>query len=236
MERALVIFESMFGNTRTIAEAVADGLSSRFMAELTEVSVAPTRIAEDVSLVVVGGPTHAFGLTRARTRADAVNQTEGPLVSPADGLREWLETVEPPASGLDAAAFDTRIDKPRVPGSAARAAAKRLRRLGFRVVTAAESFFVKGTTGPLVPGEVERARDWAEQVAERSTPSSRWLTSVVYSTEPGSWCAVRDRRRPRRDVPPRASRGSTRRSSSRSSRQAAARRRSPYSSCRRRSA
>ena len=72
MERALVIFESMFGNTRTIAEAVAVGLPSRFVTELTEVSVAPTTIPEDVSLVVVGGPTHAFGLTRPRTREDAV--------------------------------------------------------------------------------------------------------------------------------------------------------------------
>ena len=76
MERALVIFESMFGNTRTITEAVADGLSSRFVTERTDVSVAPTTIPEDVSLVVVGGPTHAFGLTRPRTREDAETQTE----------------------------------------------------------------------------------------------------------------------------------------------------------------
>jgi len=61
MERALVIFESMFGNTRKIAEAMADGLTSRFVTDLIEVGLAPTRIAEDVSLVVVGGPTHAFG-------------------------------------------------------------------------------------------------------------------------------------------------------------------------------
>src|SRR5512132_672166 len=88
MERALVIFESMFGNTRTIAEAVAEGLSSRFVTDLTEVSTAPPRIAEDVSLVVLGGPTHAFGLTRARTRQDAATAADEPLVSPAGGLRE----------------------------------------------------------------------------------------------------------------------------------------------------
>jgi Flavodoxin len=170
MERALVIFESMFGNTRTIAEAVAEGLSSRFVTDLSEVSLAPTRVAEDVSLVVIGGPTHAFGLTRPRTRRDAATQAEEPLVSPAGGVREWLEAVERPRSGVGAAAFDTRIDKPRVPGSAARGAEKRLRRLGFRVVSAAESFYVTGTKGPLVLGEVERARRWAEQVAERSAP------------------------------------------------------------------
>ena len=170
MERALVIFESMFGNTRTIAQAIADGLSSRFTTDLTEVSSAPALIPKNVSLLVIGGPTHAFGLTRPRTRRDAASQADGPLVSPAGGLREWFDATEPPPSGLDAAAFDTRIDTPRVPGSAARGAEKRLRRLRFRVVASAESFYVRGTTGPLMPGEVERARAWAEQVAARSRP------------------------------------------------------------------
>jgi Flavodoxin len=170
MERALVIFESMFGNTQTIAEAVAEGLSSRFLTDLAEVSLAPTRIAEDVSLVVVGGPTHAFGLSRARTRQDAATQADEPLVSSAGGLREWLEAAERPRSGVGAAAFDTRINKPRVPGSAARGAEKRLRRLGFRVAAKAESFYVTDTKGPLVPGEAERARRWAEQVAARCVP------------------------------------------------------------------
>jgi Flavodoxin len=170
MERALVIFESMFGNTRTIAEAVAEGLSSRFGTDVTEVSLAPTQIAGDTSLVIVGGPTHAFGLSRPRTRQDAATQAEGPLVSPAGGLREWLEAVGRPRSGVGAAAFDTRIDKPRVPGSAARRAEKRLRRLGFQVAAPAASFYVTGTKGPLAPGEVERAFRWAEMVAARSVP------------------------------------------------------------------
>src|SRR4051794_18719854 len=170
MERALVVFESMFGNTRAIAEAVAEGLSSRFETELTEVSLAPTRIAEDVSFIVVGGPTHAFGLTRPKTRQDAATQSEAPLVSPAGGIREWLETADRPRAGVHAVAFDTRIDRPRVPGSAARAAEKRLCRLGFRVAAEAESFYVTGIQGPLVTGEVERARHWAEEVAGRLVP------------------------------------------------------------------
>jgi len=169
MERALVVFESMFGNTRTVAEAVAEGLSSRLMTDLVEVSHAPSRIPEDVTLVVVGGPTHAFGLSRSGTRQDAATQTDEPLVSPAGGLREWLDAVKWPRSGVDAAAFDTRIDKPRVPGSAARGAEKRLRRRGFRVAVPAESFYVTGTKGPLVLGEPERACRWAEQVAGSKT-------------------------------------------------------------------
>jgi hypothetical protein len=58
--------------------------------------------------------------------------------------------------------FDTRIDKPRVPGSAAHGAEKRLRRLGFRVLVPAASFYVTDTSGPLVAGERERARRWGE--------------------------------------------------------------------------
>jgi hypothetical protein len=61
-----------------------------------------------------------------------------------------------------AAAFDTRIARPRLPGSAAHAAEKRLRRLGFRIVAPAESFYVEGTLGPLQAGERERARRWGK--------------------------------------------------------------------------
>lgn len=173
----------MFGNTRTVAEAVAEGLSSRFVVDLTEVSHAPSRIREDVTLVAVGGPTHAFGLSRSRTRQDAATQADEPLVSPADGLRDWLEAVERPRSGVGAVAFDTRIDKPRVPGSAARGAEKRLRRLGFRVAAPAESFFVTGTKGPLALGEVERARRWADQVAGSvDARRDNWATGPMVAT------------------------------------------------------
>jgi hypothetical protein len=83
------------------------------------------------------------------------------------GLREWLTTVRGPA-GVAAAAFDTRISKPRLPGSAARAAEKRLRRLGFRIVAPAASFYVDGTSGPLLEGEQQRARRWGESIASKT--------------------------------------------------------------------
>lgn len=166
MEGALVIYESMFGNTRTVAEGIAEGCrSAGFATSLVEVSLAPTRIPDDVALVIVGGPTHAFGLTRPRTRQDAARQADGGLVSSGDGLREWLEGVGPPSAGVRAAAFDTRIDKPRVPGSAARGAERRLRRLGFGGLAPAESFYVTGTKGPLLEGERARAGRWGEAIA-----------------------------------------------------------------------
>ena len=174
MGRALVVYESMFGNTQAIAQAVAAGLSTRCETELVEVSAAPTVIESDVSVVVVGGPTHAFGLTRSSTREDAARQADGPLVSPGLGLREWLDAVIAPASPVIAAAFDTRIDEPRVPGSAARGAVRRLRRRGFRVDARAESFFVSGTKGPLITGEIDRARAWgAHLAAERASAAVR---------------------------------------------------------------
>jgi hypothetical protein len=87
-------------------------------------------------------------------------------VSGEIGIREWLTTLERTPREVTVAAFDTRIAKPRVPGSAARAAEKRLRKLGFRLTVASESFYVTGTSGPLVEGEEERARAWGEKLGE----------------------------------------------------------------------
>ena len=159
--RSIVVFESMFGNTRLVAEAIADGIGASVPVELVGVDEASSEIQPDVILLVVGGPTHAFGMSRPRTREDAMKQNGDSALSSGSGMREWLASITGGARPLGAA-FDTRIDKPRVPGSAARAAEKRLRKLGFPLVTRAESFYVSGTPGPLVEGELERARRWGE--------------------------------------------------------------------------
>src|SRR5687767_12158436 len=109
---SLVVFESMFGNTQAIAKAVADGLSSRVGTELVEVGAAPQSIGDGVDLLVVGGPTHAFGMSRPRTRQTAAEQAGPDLVSTGIGLREWIATLEGGSDDVAAAAFDTRIDKP----------------------------------------------------------------------------------------------------------------------------
>lgn len=161
----LLVFESMFGNTQQIADAVAEGLAEHLSVEQVEVGAAPTVIGHDVELLVIGGPTHAFGLSRSGTRQSAAQQAEDGLVSTGIGLREWLGTLTKGSSDVAVAAFDTRISKPRLPGSAAAATEKRLRRLGFRVLARSQSFFVEGTTGPLLRGERERARRWGEELA-----------------------------------------------------------------------
>jgi flavodoxin len=158
--KALVVYESMFGNTETIARAIADGLGET--GEVTVASVAAMPSTAGFDLLVAGGPTHAFGLSRPATREDAVRQG-GPGAAEI-GLREYLD-VSPLLTGLAAATFDTKIAKPNVPGSAAHKAHRRLRRLGCRMLCPAESFRVTGTAGPLVDGETERARKWAAGLA-----------------------------------------------------------------------
>jgi hypothetical protein len=170
--RALVVYESMFGNTRTVAEAVAAGLEAAADVDLVEVSEAPTGRLSGIDLLVVGGPTHALGLSREQTRASAVAETDQPLVSSGIGLREWLTALDSPDGPVAEATFDTRTERPRVPGSAAVAAGRRLRRLGFVRTVRPETFRVDGMTGPLVDGELERARTWGLHLVEQVAPVS----------------------------------------------------------------
>jgi hypothetical protein len=168
--RALVVFESMYGNTKAVAEAVAEGLSTVLGVDVTEVGRAPAAIGADVGLLVVGGPTHAFSMSRASTRRDAADKAGRPVVSAGPGIREWLEALPAPATPVAAAAFDTRVRRPRVSGSAAKAADRRLRGRGLSPAAGPETFWVLGSQGPLADGEVQRARDWGVTLARRVTP------------------------------------------------------------------
>ena len=174
--RALVVHESMFGNTEAVARAVADGLSSvpDVQVELVAVHEASTDLT-GVDLLVVGGPTHAFSMSRASTRADALSKGAHEADAAGPGIREWIEELQP-SPGHAVAAFDTRVRHPRVPGSAARAARKHLRARGFKAVDPPTTFWVDGMTGPLLEGEEARARDWgadlgAALVAGRAVPT-----------------------------------------------------------------
>lgn len=165
---ALVVVESVFGNTRLIAGAVARGLTEGLEegsgVRTVDVAEAPTDL-DGIDLLIVGGPTHAFSMTRASTRRSAVEQ-HGATVVGEVGLREWIETL-PAGGGRAVATFDTRTERPRLPGSAAAAAAKRLRSRGYRMVERPASFRVQGTRGPLVGGQVERAEAWGRALAAR---------------------------------------------------------------------
>jgi len=164
---AIVVYESVFGNTREIAEAIGDGLGS--------VPVLPVHEAAkrggSVDLLVVGGPTHMHGLSTTRSRqlaAEGDHEDGAGHVEPGaieePGLRSWLRDLRPGAAER-VAAFDTRLDKsPWVTGAAARGIARRLRRHGLDVI-ATESFLVEDSEGPLADGELERARAWGAELA-----------------------------------------------------------------------
>jgi hypothetical protein len=173
---AVIVVESMFGNTDEAARAVAAGLSETLESVKIDVRVvpvteAPEMVPDRVDLLVVGGPTHAFGLTRERTREDAVRQGGHPTGGADVGVREWLDALPPAQGHLAFAAFDTRVDKKGLPGSAAKGIDKRLRHLGYERLLSPASFYVEGMDGPLRPGEVERARAWGSELATRLSRS-----------------------------------------------------------------
>ncbi|MBV1861025.1 MAG: hypothetical protein KUG77_21590 [Nannocystaceae bacterium] len=168
--RALVVYESIFGNTRDVAASIASGLRERALdVVVAEVSDAPGS-AEDFDLVVVGGPIHAWGMTRAGTRDGARQEAEREhleTVSQGEGIREWMQRLPDVSTPIRCATFDTQTKTSWFPtGSAARPAAKKLREHGFELIADPEHFLVEGKYGPMIDGEVERARDWAAALVE----------------------------------------------------------------------
>ena len=166
--KALVVYESLFGNTKDVAQAIADGLSAHGLVELVEVTEAREVVTEELDLIVLGGPTHAFAMTKPATREEAFSRgaSQG---STTYGLREWLEHLHKGRHSERVATFDTRVSKVRhLPGSAAKGAAKVLRGLGYSSAAQAESFYVEDVSGPLLEGELDRAQAWGEWLGRAS--------------------------------------------------------------------
>jgi len=146
---ALVIYDSVFGNTETVALAIAAALQAQAM----PVSQVPLELERSPDLLVVGSPTRGF--------------------RPTEGIAKWLNTLpKNHLAGVRVAAFDTRIlletidskilrlmvDKG---GYAAATIAKALTKKGGNLAKPPEGFFVAGEEGPLKDGELERASIWA---------------------------------------------------------------------------
>ena len=170
--KAVVVYESMYGNTHLVADAVAAGLRATAGDDVVVAAVddADAELLAGADLVVVGGPTHAHGMSRESTRKAAVaaaDKEASPLTVEPDaagpGLRDWFDEQDhlPP----NAAAFDTRFDAPAVlTGAASKGIAKRLRAHGCTVVVEPMSFLItKGDV--LVDEEEARAREWGAEVA-----------------------------------------------------------------------
>ena len=170
--RALIIYESMYGNTHAIAEAIARGLQPGTDVTVVPVAGATPELLAAADLIVAGGPTHVHGMSRPATRKSAVDQTrkhDGQPALDADaegpGLRDWFGSLDR-MNGM-AAAFDTRLAGPAMfTGSAAKGIAKLLERHGFTLIAEAESFLVTGDN-KLRPGEEDRAKEWGQALAAK---------------------------------------------------------------------
>lgn len=169
--RALVVYESMYGNTHVVAGHIADGLRTLFEVDVVPVVQATSDRVAAADFVVVGGPTHAHGMSRPSTRQAAVEAAKKPgtdleldVDAMGPGLREWFAGVgSHPA--VRAAAFDTRIEMPAaITGRAGRGIARHLRHRGFHVVGEPESFFVD-KHNHLTDGQEKRATAWGTALA-----------------------------------------------------------------------
>jgi hypothetical protein len=158
--KAVVVYESLWGNTAAIARAVAEGIGTDARA-LSTAEATPDVVA-DADLVVAGAPLLGFKLPddgmRESIRANKTYKTPD-LSHPS--MRDWL--AELPAGTGRCAGFETRIWWS--PGSAAKTIAESLTALGYSPAAPAEKFIVGGKYGPLKKGELDRARAWGATLA-----------------------------------------------------------------------
>jgi flavodoxin len=160
--KALVIYDSLHGNTEKIAHAIGSGLAAAAGVsagvEVIKASVLQPDQLTGMDLLLVGAPTHGS--------------------QPSPAVHEFLNRIPNGAlAGVKVAAFDTRTDMDKQTGAvrwigkifdrlgyAAPKISSRLEKKGGQVIKPPEGFIVKGTEGPLEDGELERARDWAMQI------------------------------------------------------------------------
>ena len=159
--KALVVYDSAYGNTEQIALAIGDTLGTAHDVGAYRVGYVTTAQLEGLDLLIVGSPTQRFNPTPAISSF---------LKSiPHDGLK-----------GMRVAAFDTRLTveemksmssvlsfSANLVGKTAYAAkhiASGLKKKGGMLLAPPEGFYVNGAEGPLLEGELERAKNWARQI------------------------------------------------------------------------
>lgn len=153
MSEKLVIYDSVFGNTEKVAEAIGEALGDAPVKHVPEVSQDDLK---DLKVLFVGSPTRAF--------------------RPTPATMKFLNDFERGAlSGVKAAAFDTRIPKDKTDsgflrfminlfGYADKKIEKGLKKAGATLALDGAGFGVSGTEGPLYEGELERAKSWAKDI------------------------------------------------------------------------
>jgi Flavodoxin len=178
--RAVVIYESMYGNTHAIADAIGRGLAPGNDVTVVPVAEAAPDLLGEADLVIAGGPTHVHGMSGTRSRQAALEAAakdgSGLTLEPhaeGPGLRDWFGTVGQ-IRGCGAA-FDTRVDGPAVfTGRASKAIAKLLDRHGLTEIAPAQSFLVT-KDNQLRPGEEDRAEQWGRELAAKLPVAAAFL-------------------------------------------------------------
>ena len=174
--RAVIVYESMFGATRQVAQAIGEGLGGPDVAQVIPIQEATPELISHADLLVVGGPTHVHGMVRPRSRRAAAEMAENPekhlRLEPGatePGLREWFDQMTAiylPAS----AAFDTKTSGPSFfTGRASHRIGRLLKKHGARLVTRPRSFLIAHDA--LAPGELDAARKWGAQLAAEMADS-----------------------------------------------------------------
>lgn len=162
--KAVVVYESLWGNTAAVARAIAEGIGPDARALST--AEAMPEVVAGADLIVAGAPVLGFGLP---TEAMRTSIQTGPQYASNPGdfshpsMRSWLEALAP-GSGRGAA-FETRVRGP-VPGGSTKAIIRGLTGAGRTVAGDGERFIVQGKFGPLRDGELERARAWGAELAK----------------------------------------------------------------------
>ena len=161
--KAIVVYESLWGNTAAIARAIAAGLGPDAKALTTD--AAGEQIVRDADLIVAGAPVLGFALPTDGMR-DSVARTEAGAPKPPDlshpSLRSWLDSIPP--GHARAAAFETRIWWS--PRGATGDIEKKFASAGYQPIAKAQKFVVRGKYGPLRDGELERARAWGASLRQ----------------------------------------------------------------------
>lgn len=140
--KALVIFDSNFGNTKKIAKTIAEKLETD--TKVLSVSDFNIKELEGIKLLVVGSPVNAW------------RPTEKILKFLADLSEDFLK-------GIKAASFDTKM-RSFLSGDASKKISRKLEKAGAEIVVEPQAFIVKGSKGPLFDGEIEKAEKWAASI------------------------------------------------------------------------
>ena len=166
--KAIVVYESYWGNAAAVARAIAEGLGEGTRALATDEATAEALAGID--LIVAGSPIIAFHLPSDRTRSDMAARPDKKAPKPPDlshpSLRSWLEARPPAERGASCAAFETGFKLS--PGGAAAKILKILEGHGYRAIAKRERFLVETSYGPMKDGELDRAKAWGAELPRKT--------------------------------------------------------------------